>query len=411
MTSGHDLSLRARLGALALKADPDFYQRKWRKAQGLAAQTSLGAPAYASLIARPSIDTGAGTRLNRPVHVVVVPYEGEGHESFTAGTRNFYYEAAQTLTENLGQSHVSFFSVRDGESPADWHVRLADYVFEVGATHVITHIEADPGSAEDSWTWDVWWTAMAPRWNGVLLGVMFDSAFEWIRAKSRLLARISPNFMAVDICMPMNGELVRGRNEVGPVNMPVSRQSLALVEERLASVEVTHDVSFIGALYPYRVEMLDQLRSAGIRVAVNPHRSDETADFAASRTNQPSWLDYMAGLAGSHMTINFSRSSAGPFEQLKTRVLEATLAGTVLLTDDQKRTKLFFEPDFEFLNFNSVEELPALITGLLSDPVRLASIKKSGKERAYSLAHTNFWGGIEAGLRDRKLPLLQDSAR
>ena len=406
MTSGPELSLRARLGALALRVDPDFHQRKWRKTQGLAAASSLGAPAYAALVARPKIDVRASSELNRPVHVVVVPYEGAGHESFTAGTRNFYYEAAQTLAENLGQAHVSFFSVRDGESAADWHVRLADYVFDVGATHVITHIEADPGSSENAWTWDVWWTAMATRWDGVLLGVMFDSAFEWIRAKSRLLARISPNFMAVDICMPMNGELVRGRIEVGPVNMPVSRQSLALVEERLASVEVTHDVSFIGALYPYRVDMLDQLRSAGIRVAVNPHRPDETADFAASRTNQPSWLDYMAGLAGSHMTLNFSRSSAGPFEQLKTRVLEATLAGTVLLTDDQERTKLFFEPDFEFLHFNSVEELPELITRLLNDPVRLASIKQSGKERAYTLAHTNFWGGIEAGLIQRGLPRL-----
>lgn len=410
MTSGAELSLRARLGALALKVDPDFHQRKWRKAQSAAAESTLTAPEYAALMARPSIDIEAVAQLKRPVHVVVVPYEGEGHESFTAGTRNFYYEAAQTLAENLGKAHVSFFSVRDGESPAEWHVRLADYIFDVDATHVITHIEADPGSAEDSWTWDVWWTAMTPRWDGVLLGVMFDSAFEWIRAKSRLLARISPNFMAVDICMPMNGELVRGRSEVGPVNMPVSRQSLALVEERLASVKVTHDVSFIGALYPYRVEMLDQLRSAGIRVAVNPHRSDETADFAASRTNQPSWLDYMAGLAGSHMTINFSRSSAGPFEQLKTRVLEATLAGTVLLTDDRERTKLFFEPDFEFLNFNSVEELPTLIARLLGDPVRLASIKQSGKERAYTLAHTNFWGGIEAGLIERGLPRLSPEA-
>ena len=405
MTSGPELSLRARLGALALKADPDFHQRKWRKAQASLAAQALTQPAYAPLMRRPPV-TERSVQLRRPAHVVVVPYEGEGHASFVAGTRNFYYEAAQTLAENVGGAHVSFFSVRDGESSADWHVRLADYIFDIGATHVITHIEADPGSGESAWTWDVWWTAMSARWDGVLLGVMFDSAFEWIRAKSRLLARISPNFMAIDICMPMNGELVRGRSEVGPVNMPVSRQSLALVEERRASVEVTHDVSFIGALYPYRVEMLDQLRAAGIRVAVNPHRPDETADFAASRTNQPSWLDYMAGLAGSHMTINFSRSSAGPFEQLKTRVLEATLAGTGLLTDDHDRTQLFYERDLEFAEFDSVDQLPMLVAELLGDPVRLDAMKRAGKERAYTLAHTNFWGGIETGLRLRNLPLI-----
>ena len=408
MTSGPELSLRARLGALALKVDPDFHQRKWRKAQATFATQALAEPSYALLMGRPVVSE-RNSHLGRPTHVVVVPYEGEGQESFTAGTRNFYYEAAQTLAENIGQTHVSFFTVIEGESPAQWHVRLADYIFDVGATHVITHIEADPGSSESAWTWDIWWTAMSSRWDGVLLGVMFDSAFEWIRAKSRLLARISPNFMAVDICMPMNGELVRGRNEVGPVNMPVSRQSLALVEERLSSVQVTHDVSFIGALYPYRVEMLDQLRAAGIRVAVNPHRPDETADFAASRTNQPSWLDYMAGLAGSHMTINFSRSSAGPFEQLKTRVLEATLAGTALLTDDHDRTRLFFERDLEFAEFETVDQLPMLVSELLGDPVRLAAMKRAGKERAYTIAHTNFWGGIETGLIERGLPRLTNN--
>ena len=406
MTSGKESSLRARLGAVALKVDPDFHQRKWRQSQSARATTTLGAPAYESLMARPKVIRGAGDLLKRPVHVVVVPYEGQGHASFDAGTRNFYYEAAQNLAENLGDAHVSYFSVAQGEQSQSWHVRLADYLFDVGATHVITHIEADPGSEEAEWTWDVWWTAMSSRWDGVLLGVMFDSAFEWIRAKSRLLARISPNFMAVDICMPMTGKLVRGRFEVGPVNMPVSRKSLRLVEERLNSVSITHDVSFIGALYPYRVELLERLRSEGIKVAINPHRQDETSDFTSSRTGQPSWLEYMAGLAGSHMTINFSRSSAGPFEQLKTRVIEATLAGTVLLTDDRDRTRLFFERDLEFAEFDSIDQLPSLISGLMNDTDRLMSMKQAGKERAYTLAHTNFWGGIEKGLRERGLPLL-----
>ncbi len=401
-------TIRSRIGDLGLKVYPDYYQAKWRKQRAADCSVQLAQPGYQPLMDRPLLEQGSPASLmaHRPTHVVVVPYEGEGFDSFTSGTRNFYYEAAQNLAENIGDAHVSFFSARPGEPASSWHLRLADYVFDVGATHVITHIEGDPGTSGEVWSWDIWWTAMAPRWDGVLLGVLFDSAFEWIRARARLLARISPSFMAVDICMPLNGTLVRGRAEVGPVNMPLSRQSMRLVDERLASVEVTHDVSFIGALYPYRVELLEQLRSAGIRVAVNPHRSDVTDDLASSRADQPSWLDYMAGLAGSHMTLNFSRSSAGPFEQLKTRVLEATLAGTVLLTDDHDRTRLFYERDLEFLEFDSVDQLPALVTDLLSDPARLSAMKEAGKQRAYSLVHTNFWGGIERGLRERGLPTL-----
>ena len=397
-------SLRSQVGSLVLKFDPDFEQRKWRKRRHQLAERTLARSPYREFLGLPLAVITPEASLGRPTHVVVVPHEGSGSESFQAATRNFYFEAARNLAENIGEEHVSFFSVQSDERPEEWHIRLAEYVFSVGATHVLTHIESDPSAEDDSWSWDVWWELMASRWDGVFLGVMFDSAFEWIRAKSRRMGRISSRFIAVDICMPIDGALVRKRNEVGPVNMPVSRESLALVQKRLETVSVTHDVSFIGALYPYRIELLDQLRSHGVRVAVNPHRGDATTSFAESRTNQPTWLDYMAGLASSHMTINFSRSSAGPYEQLTTRVLEATLAGTVLLTDDWDRTRCFYEPDLEFVHFPTPADLPRIVYELLNNPNRLAAIKEAGRMRANTLAHTSFWGGIEDGLIQRGLP-------
>jgi hypothetical protein len=70
----------------------------------------------------------------------------------------------------------------------------------------------------------------------------------------------------------------RGRLEVGPVNMPVSRESLALVDTRLADLSQIWDVSFIGVMYPYRMDLVDRLRKNGVSVAVNPHRADAAAD-------------------------------------------------------------------------------------------------------------------------------------
>lgn len=340
----------------------------------------------------------------RPAHVVVVPQEGYAFDSFRAGTRNFYYEACRSLAEQIGEESVSVFNVDPGESPALWHIRLLDYVRSVGATHVITHIESDPGSSGSSWTWDTAWGLLSSQWDGVLLGVMFDSAFEWISAKSRLLARMSPRFMVVDICMPMDGSMVRRRPEVGPVNMPVSRESLALVDERLAGVAPSYDVSFIGVMYPYRMNLVSALRASGISVAVNPHRADRAEDDQASRVDQPSWLDYMAGLRSSSMTLNFSQSSAGRFEQLKTRVIEATLAGTFLLTDDIDRTGRFWVPGEEFGYFRNVEDAVGVITDYLADPDRLTAMAAAGERRARLLAHTHFWGGIEEGLTRRGLP-------
>ena len=340
----------------------------------------------------------------RTTHVLIVPQNGPSGDNFFAGQWNIYYEATKALEDLIGAENVTVFDVPAGEQPAVWQQRLVDQVASTGATHVLTHIESDPGTTSDSWTWDEAFIRLLDSgWEGALLGVNFNSAFKWIRARSRRLARMSPQFVSVDICMPMDGELVRARTEVGPVNMPVSSETLALLAPALVGVEKVHDVSFIGALYPYRVELIESLRSRGINVAVNPHRADETTDFESSRANQPTWIEYMQGLASSHMTINFSRSSAGPYEQLKTRVIEAGLAGTYLLTDDQDRTRLFFPPD-EFSTFNSVEDLPDLIESLLRDRADLDARARRAQVRARELAVTNFWSGIDQGLVARGLP-------
>lgn len=353
----------------------------------------------------PSRTTRTKPFRERTAHMIVVPPDGPGRSSWGPGHRNLYYEAAQSARERWGEQSVTVLEVAAGASADIWQTKLMDLVHDTEATHILTHIEGDPTSA-DAWTWDSMWTRLHPTWDGALLGVMFDSAFTWISAKSRRLARMSPQFMVVDICMPMDGVMVRGRPEAGPVNMPVSDESLALLDERLKGIEPTSQVSFIGALYPYRQQLIESIRSRGIDVAVNPHRPDVTVTFEQSRADQPGWLDYMAGLAASSMTINFSRSSAGDFEQLKTRVIEATLAGALLLTDDKDRTRLFFEPDVDYAYFPNVDALPDVIESWLADPERLALGRASAQRKARELARTNFWGGIQEGLMKRALPSL-----
>ncbi len=397
---------RSMLGRATSAVYPDYDYARWRSRRRREVAASLSTPEYADAVAIPSFARSASTQA----HVVVVPQEGESYESFKAGTRNFYYEAAQNLRELGDPTRVSVFSIDRDESPAAWHARLLNYLRDSQATHLLTHIEHDPGHPGKRYTWDTFWTLAAPRWNGVLLGVMFDSAYPWITAGSKQLARISDRYVVVDICMPMDGAMVRGRPEIGPVNMPVSRQSLDLVAERLRGVEPEWDVSFIGALYPYRVKLIERLRSLGVQVAVNPHRPDITVDKESSRRSQPEWLEYMAGLRSSRMTINFARSSAGPIEQLKTRVLEATLARTLLLTDDQDRTRLFWKPEEEYVYFRDSEALPGVITDLLADPDRVRRIAVAGEQRAWELAPTHFWTGIDAGLARRGLPQVLDTS-
>ena len=349
--------------------------------------------------------------MGKPPHLLVVPHYGPGHHEWGPGQRNLYFEATEGAREFFPDLRVSVLAFTGEEDPVEWHAALVDRVRDDEVTHVLCHAETDPGCApgDGDWTWDQAWRRLATETDAVLLGVLFGSAFRWITAGARRLARESDRFVLVDICMPMDGALVRGRSEVGPVNMPMSSSLLDAIDRRTEGLGKVHDVSFIGALYPHRVRLIDELRQAGLRVAVNPHRPDPTVDFTSSRTNQPRYLDYMAGLAQSEMTINFSRSSAGPYEQLKTRVIEASSVGCLVLTDDLDRTSRFWRPNEEFVPFRDVRELPSLVSSWLEDPDRLRSAQLRARTTARRLAVSSFWGGIEAGLERRKLPRLRPS--
>ena len=385
------MSLRSLVGSLAARVYPGLDERIWNRKRDQEFPLS---------VQRSTEPKGR----DRDVHVLVVPQEGPDFDSWAPGRWNFYFEVWQTAIERLGADRVSFLDVARGESWESWVPRLVALAHETEATHIITHIESDPGSESSTWHWDVAWAELLRSWDGVLLGVMFDSAYFWIRAQSRRLARMSPRFVVVDICMPMDGSMLRGRPEVGPVNMPVCATSLELVRDRCSSIQKMWDVSFIGVLYPYRVDALEELRRRGVNVAVNPHRNDNATDYRSTKVNQPAWLDYMAALAASRLTINFSQSNAGPVQQLKTRVIEGMLAGTVVVTDDVDRTSRFFSPGADYRYFRDLDALPDVISQALAEPGILAESAAAVRPRAESLANRGFWDAIDVGLRRRSLP-------
>lgn len=404
MSSVGPTTLRGRLGWLASHVLPNLDERAWRRArrQQVAQLRSAGAGIPQALWQE--VNSAPGPVSALPSHLVVVPNDGPSRETWRPAGGNFFYEIQQAAREFLPETPVTIFAIEVGEPASSWHPRLAKFLVEVDATHLIAQVEADPERASE-WTWDVLWADLSAHWDGVLLGLVFDSAFRMITLQSRELARISSRFLLVDICMPMDGVLQRGRVEVGPVNMPVSNESLAVIDECTAALPKIYDVSFIGALYPNRVALIERIREFGVNIAVNPHRSDQAADFAASRNNQPTYADYMQALAQSRMTINFSESSAGDAQQLKTRILEATAMGCFVLTDDVDRTERFWETT-DYGYFKNAQELPALIAALLNDRPALEAAALRSKARAREINDSSFWGGIQAGLAARGLPPL-----
>ncbi len=390
---------RARAGGVASTIYPRLDRDVWtlRRMQHTARERRLLRP-ESSMIAR------LGAAADDPPHLVVVASNGPDVPSWQVAGGNLFFEVYQSAVELLGESNVSLFAAGKDESEVDWQRRFLRLLADVRATHVVAQIETDSNQA-DHWSWDVVASVLNESWSGTFIGIMHDSAFAWLRLRARRMAKRFPRLLIGDICEPMEGFVRPGQFEVGPMTMAMSAASIAAIDERVHGLPKEFDISFIGALYDYRVDLIDRLRNSGLNVAVNPHRSDVTTNYDESRSSQPTYLDYMAGLARSELTINFSLASGGPHEQYKIRVQESSLAGCLCLTDDRDRTRHFFAGD-EYQYFDSIDSLPLIAHQLLSDRDELRERQKKASIRAHTLAATDFWGRLEDGLRRRGLPAL-----
>ncbi len=393
---------RARVGAAAAKAyprslDTDVWtvgrvQHTLRQKRRLRNE--------ASLLTRLSAPLGS------PTHLVVVASHGPDAPNWHVGGGNLFFEVYQSAVELLGSENVTVFGADPAETESSWQRRFLRTLVESRATHVIAQIETDPNQG-DRWSWDVVASVLDDCWTGTFIGIMHDSAYSWLRTRALRMAKLFPRLLIGDIAQPRAGFVREGQYEVGPMTMAMSAASVAAIDDRVRDVRKEFDISFIGALYDYRVDLIEQLRASGLNVAVNPHRPDATSTYDESRASQPSYLDYMAGLARSELTINFSLASGGPHEQYKIRVQESSLAGCLCLTDDRDSTRHFFAPD-EYGYFESIESLPRLAHQLLEDRDALRQRQERASARAHILAATDFWGRLENGLRRRGLPSLTD---
>lgn len=344
-----------------------------------------------------------GLRRDRPTHLVVVPDHGPGTPSWQVAGGNLFYEIHRSAIEVLGADRVTLLAVDPGTPPDVWAARLLDTIATTGATHVIAQVEADPGG-DLEWSWDVVGSVLARDWDGALIGVMYDSAYPWLRVRATRLGRLMPNLLIADLCVPMSGFVRPGRVEAGPLTMPFSQESIGAIDAYVRGMDKAYDVTFVGTLYEYRVELLQPLRDLGVNAVINPHRPDAPRD-AESSVGRASYLDYMAALARSELTINFSLARGGPQEQYKIRVHEAALVGSLCVTDDRDRTRHFYDAD-AFATFTDVADLPRVVEACLADPDRLRERQEAARQRAHVLSRTDFWGRIEQGLRARGLPPL-----
>ncbi len=390
---------RASLGAAASRVYPGLDAAVWNAQRNrLAAQDRRRPWTTAPTPARGPSDPG-------PRLVVITTGDGPESPEWHPAAGNHIFEVAQSAIDLLGPDRVLVTHVPAGESPAKWHDRIIGLIASFGATHVLGNVETDPHDSAE-WTWDLFCDRLATAWPGTFLGLMYDSAFEWTTIKGRRLSERGSRVLLVALDRPIGDDITGPRKHVGPVLLPLSLPTQAIIEEAIADVAKDIPVSFIGALYDYRIPILDALTAAGVAVAVNPQRLDATRTYAESRTDQPGYVDYMRTLARSEITVNLSRAHTEETKQLKTRILEGSFAGCVVATDDDDRSDHYFTEGVEFARFASVADGARVIPALLADPERLATLQAAARARARAIADTVFWRAIDDGLRASAMPRL-----
>ena len=94
-----------------------------------------------------------------------------------------------------------------------------------------------------------------------------------------------------------------------------------------------------------------------------------------------------------------------PVPQLKSRMLEGPLFGTIVCTDESSLARRFFDAN-QFITFATAGELKQAIAPLLANPQKFAEVRAAAHAHARQIASSAFWSTAERGLAENDLPNL-----
>lgn len=142
------------------------------------------------------------------------------------------------------------------------------------------------------------------------------------------------------------------------------------------------DYNFIGSVgsyRDYRKEYLDFISNLGYNCLL--------AGFN-TRRSQLARKDFLGVLNKSKISINFSMTHTQNF-QLKGRVWEVMLAGSMLLEQDNEQIKYFFKAGTHFVSFSDKFQLKENLLHYLNNDSERIKIAEAGQKRAIELIQSS----------------------
>ncbi len=333
--------------------------------------------------------------------LLVVPTADYVEIPWVPAVGNYSFELYETAKVCLGDERVHTLRIEPGGTAEGWQRRVVEEAYDLGVTHILGRIDIEPNGSTD-WAWDLFVRRLRRSWPGVFLPLTYDSAYPYLSMHLDRLTRLHSRTMPVVLDRPITPVIRPHRPSAGPLFLPLSTPSMDVLNEAVAGIEHDLDLTFIGNVhgYPYRSALLADLEAAGLEVTVNPQREDIAAG------TMPGFTAYARALARSRVTLNFSRCNGVPVTQLKTRLLEGSLFGTLVASDSPLYAQDYFIQGEEFISYSSPGDLREQLTVLHNDPPLLARMREAARRRAESLRIRNFWTKVDEGLGARGLPTL-----
>lgn len=304
---------------------------------------------------------------------------------FAQGT--YMFEILESAKEYLN-SQVELFVFRKEKSMITEFNRLERKLVEDRFTHLLASLESDPGSP--SWNWDYFAHRAGRSWNGMVIGLSTDSVYRLHQLRFNRFVGKFRNTCVVGIDAVMDEKYLNANNHYGPTLLPISKKSIDIIDQKLKGYSLEGDpsaVAFVGAMYPYRLKLIEKLRKINLDVVVNPH----TAGSSESTKNNASYVNYVRALRKGKLALNLSRANGINVNQLKSRVLESPVFGVPVLSDDRELASRFFDCDSEFVFFQANRRSIETISKVVNCDDELINISKAAQKKARAIAQSCFW--------------------
>lgn len=340
----------------------------------------------------------------KPRLLIVLPANFDTETPFKPALGNYNFEILRSAQERYGIEGVEVFF----PSPAtDWIQEcrmIASQAQKEKISHLLFYIESvEPQSL--LWRWDVLAAELVRKSPEVTaIGFLTDGTYELHQIQCNRFQEVFPRSIFVQIDVAPSSKYVSKGRLVGPTFLPISLESIKCLDENLAALESApkYELSFIGKMYGYRMRVIVKLLKKGLRIAVNPHSSDDIERRA-------SYVEYMQALRVSKYTINFSRANGTRQKQLKSRILESVLVGSIPMTDDDGLASKVLPLGTPILSFARPGEIPlAVHRPRVGGEESLHAIDNARlrTEEIEKFARSHFWRTLENGLSVARLPPL-----